>query len=585
MLIKEYFATLNAKSMRYYQMQSMIFTFFFKDNVQMKLRLVSVDQTYYLLLIFENISDKVKLGEVNAKLNYSSMLIDSLSHELFTPLHQILTMTKQLVDNLQRDKVSDKEAMKDEIMKINQISLGLYFTVKNMIDYANIINNSFALSPSIFSLRQVFDYIISAFSIKARRKGLLLRADCEKSIEVNTDYERLAGLLYIFVDNSIKFTDKGGILLSASREIDGRVRIKVIDTGHGIAKRDLTVISQIIQNPFLEDKTTNSPGLGIGLRMAQHILRKLTSGDVSIEIRSEQEVGTTVQFELIQYQSENKSRSDTQRSGENEVLVNTHVDLESEKQKEFRKERNLLYNGLVKIFLPSHKISPSGGKLSKLEGGQTPSLNVIKPKKKGDNQHSDDSMSNHSANDQNLIDYKELEGSRPMFMSGKLSTKSARRDVEFPGNSVVIDDRVMFPHNEQNRKCAIVVDDDIFNSDIAMNMLALMGFEVHQAYNGDVAIQMCEDFLRINKKVDLILMDYNMPGKCGDVTTKILRQQRFDPILKDTPIFGVTAQPDQKTKSACLESGMNLVENKPFDFNKLQLILQKFKIVDPIVET
>ena len=100
-------------------MRSMIFTFFFKDNVQMKLRLVSVDEKYYLLLIFENISDKVKLGEVNAKLNYSSMLIDSLSHELFTPLHQILTMTKQLVDNLQREKVSDKDAMKDEIMKIN----------------------------------------------------------------------------------------------------------------------------------------------------------------------------------------------------------------------------------------------------------------------------------------------------------------------------------------------------------------------------------------------------------------------------------------------------------------------------------
>lgn len=96
---------------------------------------------------------------------------------------------------------------------------------------------------------------------------------------------------------------------------------------------------------------------------------------------------------------------------------------------------------------------------------------------------------------------------------------------------------------------------------------------------------MCEEFLRLHKKVDLILMDYNMPGKCGDATTKILRESRFDPILKDTPIFGVTAQPDQKTKSACLESGMNLVENKPFDFNKLRQILQKYKIIDIVAET
>ena len=92
-----------------------------------------------------------------------------------------------------------------------------------------------------------------------------------------------------------------------------------------------------------------------------------------------------------------------------------------------------------------------------------------------DNGNSDESQSNHSAND------IEQEASKPMFMTGPFSNKIPRREPEFPGNSVVIDERIMFAHNEVNRKCAIVVDDDIFNSDIAMNMLALMGLEVHQA--------------------------------------------------------------------------------------------------------
>lgn len=212
----------------------------------MKLRLIGVDNKYYLLLIFENIFDKVKLGEVNAKLNYSSMLIESLSHELFTPLHHTLMISKQLVDYLGLESACDKRVMKDEIMKINQISLGLYFIVKNLIDYASIINNSFAIEKSIFPLSRAFDYIISAFSIKARQKGLQLCADCDKSIEVNTDYERLAGLLYIFVENSIKFTTKGGVSLAANKENDGRITIKVIDTGRGISKNDLSVIYHII---------------------------------------------------------------------------------------------------------------------------------------------------------------------------------------------------------------------------------------------------------------------------------------------------------------------------------------------------
>ncbi len=564
--------------MRFYQMQSMIFTFYFaKENVQMKLRLVGVDDKYYMLLIFENISDKMKLSDTNSKLNYSYMLINSLSHELYTPLHQILMTSKEVVAYIEREG-DDKQSMKGEIMKINQISLGLFFTVKNLIDYANIINNSFDLNLTRFSLRQVFDYIISAFSIKARRKGIILYADCDKSIEVYTDYERLAGLLFIFVDNSIKFTDKGGISLSAIREMDGRVTIKVIDTGQGIAKRDLTVISQIIMNPFLEDRTTNSPGLGIGLRMAKDILRKLTSGDGSIEIKSEKDVGTTVQFELLQAQEKNIPGSESNPT--NEVVVNTQLDLESEKQKEFRKERNNLLPGIAMALFSQAKISPITRQKKHDDMLHSPSPNAMLDKIEEEQQPDSDEEKPHKES-QNLIDCREYDYQRPIFITGKLSTRG-RRDTEkfeIPESSVVVEEKMVYP-NIGNRKCAIVVDDDIFNSDIAKNMLNFMGIEAHQASSGDAAIAICEEFLEHNKKVHLILMDYNMPGKCGDETTRILREPRFDPILKDIPIIGVTAQPDQKTKNICLESGMNFVESKPFDFNRMKQLLQKYKITE-----
>lgn len=538
----------------------------------MKLRLVCVDNKYYMLLIFENINDKIKIDEANSKLNYSYNLINSLSHELYTPLHQILMISKELVDCLEREG-GDRHLMKGEIMKINQISLGLYFTVKNMIDYAYIINNSFDLSLTRFSLRQVLDYIISAFSIKARRKGILLCAECDRSIEVYTDYERLAGLLFIFVDNSIKFTDKGGISLSANREMDGRIVIKVIDTGQGIAKADLTVISQILMNPFLEDRTTNSPGLGIGLRMAQEILRKLTSGDGSIEIKSEKEVGTTVQFELLQAQDKNLPGSESNPT--NEVVVNTQLDLESEKQKEFRKERNNLLPGIAMALFTQAKISPVTRFKKHDDGMHSPNPNAILYKIDEDKHDSDDERHQHDS--QNQIDVNEYNYGRPRFITTK-----GRRDTEkfeIPESSVVVDEKMVNP-NIANRKCAIVVDDDIFNSDIAKNMLTIMGLEAHQASSGDQAISICEDFLEHGKQVHLILMDYNMPGKCGDETTRILREPRFNPILKDVPIIGVTAQPDQKTRNICIESGMNHVESKPFDFNRMKLLLQKYNITE-----
>lgn len=71
-----------------------------------------------------------------------------------------------------------------------------------------------------------------------------------------------------------------------------------------------------------------------------------------------------------------------------------------------------------------------------------------------------------------------------------------------------------------------------------------------------------------------------MPGKCGDVTTRILREPRFDKILKGAFIIGLTAQPDQRTKNACLESGMDIVINKPFDFYRFEELLQKYNILE-----
>ena len=55
----------------------------------------------------------------------------------------------------------------------------------------------------------------------------------------------------------------------------------------------------MFRDPFIEDKTKNAAGLGIGLRISYALLKKLTNEELYIELISEKGNGTTVIFEIM----------------------------------------------------------------------------------------------------------------------------------------------------------------------------------------------------------------------------------------------------------------------------------------------
>ena len=127
---------------------------------------------------------------------------------------------------------------------------------------------------------------------------------------------------------------------------------------------------------------------------------------------------------------------------------------------------------------------------------------------------------------------------------------------------------------------ALVVDDEPINADIAKEIVSEFGLEVFACGNGEIALDLCLKFLLQNKKIDIIFLDYNMPGLNGDELAVILRQEKFDPILKDCPIIGLTAHTDAETKQKCLASGMNRVESKPFDVSKIKDLLNEYQLLE-----
>jgi signal transduction histidine kinase/CheY-like chemotaxis protein len=108
----------------------------------------------------------------------------------------------------------------------------------------------------------------------------------------------------------------------------------------------------------------------------------------------------------------------------------------------------------------------------------------------------------------------------------------------------------------------LVVDDIATNREVLAALLGRRGFDVATAPDGETAVALAEA-----QVFDVILMDVQMPGLDGLMTTEAIRSASR--LNADTPIIGVTADATQRRNEAGLAAGMNAFITKPVDINDL----------------
>ncbi len=129
------------------------------------------------------------------------------------------------------------------------------------------------------------------------------------------------------------------------------------------------------------------------------------------------------------------------------------------------------------------------------------------------------------------------------------------------------DSREIIGYKGQRRKI-LVVDDQPDNRSVLVNMLALLGFELEEAENGEQAITQAD-----NIHPDIILMDIVMPGMTGLEATREIRQM---PGLKDVLIIGVSASAFESDKQRACQAGCHDFLVKPVSSDRLVTLLEKY---------
>lgn len=222
-----------------------------------------------------------------------SALLANMGHELRTPLNAIIGFAGFLGEQAVT-KGWDSQATEflDDIRTSGERLLS---TINDVLEMANLEAGRIELDESTVDLSKLIGGVVEKYRPAAQNKGVSLDARAtDRTLALHADYDVLRRVVGNLVSNAIKFTQNGGIYISAVRRQSGEMEIGITDTGLGMSDSDLKAIFE----PFRQADSSLSrkqEGSGLGVPLAKALLR-LHGGD--LEIRSEPDIGTTVSIVL-----------------------------------------------------------------------------------------------------------------------------------------------------------------------------------------------------------------------------------------------------------------------------------------------
>lgn len=233
----------------------------------------------------------LKKNKENAELltEAKNNFISNFSFHLRTPLNAVIGYVECLEEGLDGPL---NEKQKGSISQIKKASNKLLKLIQEIIDISRIESGKISYNISQFSLNESCRKIVDILSSKAVAKGIELRIELpDYDIIAITDEARIKQVVFHLLDNGIKYTDKGSVVLRVE-EFHDRIILSVSDTGKGISKELLPKIFE----PYVHLDRENVQGsLGIGLSIVRLIANALNA---TVEVQSTIGEGSTFSFNL-----------------------------------------------------------------------------------------------------------------------------------------------------------------------------------------------------------------------------------------------------------------------------------------------
>ena len=257
---------------------------------------------------------RVEADKANAA---KSDFLAKMSHEIRTPMNAIMGMNEMIINSTHEEqtKIYSSDAY--------NAAHNLLDIINDILDFSRIESGKLDLIEDKYSLTSILRDLWVVTGTKAKEKGLTLEFDIAPELydERNGDRVRIRQILINLLNNAVKYTDEGKVILKVSpvsfNQNSDVVKYEIIDTGRGIKEEDRQKLFEAFSR-IEENRSTNIAGTGLGINITTSLL-KLMGSELMVE--SEYGKGSNFYFVLEQNVLTSKKVGNYEEVKAEEVVV------------------------------------------------------------------------------------------------------------------------------------------------------------------------------------------------------------------------------------------------------------------------
>jgi signal transduction histidine kinase/CheY-like chemotaxis protein/HPt (histidine-containing phosphotransfer) domain-containing protein len=477
-----------------------------------------------------------------------SDFLATMSHEIRTPMNGVMAMAEILAAG----ELPPREQRFAEV--IAKSGASLLAIINDLLDFSKIEAGKLELEAVRVDLSEILDDVLSLFWDRASSKGLDLAGFIDPATPqaIAGDPVRLRQVISNLVNNAIKFTEAGGVLVEITSDAAVGIRIVVQDTGIGIPEDRIgTVFGAFTQAD--QSTTRRFGGTGLGLAICKKLVEAM-SGELRVTSKVGEGSRFVVTFSPVVLESA-ALWPQTIEPGTRVVVAHTGAFTSQALRSYFESsgyEVSDAAGAAVAIGNPAglHALAnvPVNTVCLGAYGDSEPqelvrrgvALTVLtQPVRRHDVMR--------------LL--KSLEAGAPLQTSSDFSASRGPAETlpSFAGSRV------------------LVADDSAVNREVAMEALERLGIEVKLVATGAAAVEAAS-----TEHFEAVLMDGSMPEMDGYEAARKIRDRERAAAQGRLPIIALTAHVVGAAADAWRDAGMDAVLHKPFTLKTLAEALERF---------